>query len=636
MYNYSVKVELYKITAFYGKFERGVVMTLKKSGCFLRKTVAVLAAAVTAAVSASALKVSVSAAAYNGKGTKNSPYLVETFEQLQGISSKLSAHYKLNNTIDCSGQTLKPIGNLSAPFTGSFVCDADSDGTPKYAIKNLKVQTAYGNYVKDKSGWESALFGCTSGATLTNIAVIDANITSEVVGLNQMNADWSRNPGQDEQATAVLIGIAKKTAVKGCMSSGTVNSKSNHCGGLIGRATGSTISDSYSTATVTSTGLWCHGGLIGSTENGKISNCFASGDVKSLASGVAGLLGSVSKDDITNCYSTGTVGNGATPPEYGSLYGYGSSRPSPSSVKNSYSISKVAGLASAPASASNSDNCYILNTAGCAQKGFSPASQAEINSKFASVDGWTVSGNTPTLKSVAVILNTSKYVPQAVTNPPANNNTANSVSDTQTDDTDADTADTSGSNSSMTAEEFAKEIDSLMEKLVTDNKLSEKQAFKVLELKKELENMSAEETAKVETSAKKSLNTLYEAAANKLIVVMTGELEKLPDPKKVDASNAASVIETYKKYEKLTDEIKESLSEEGVAKLKKCYEAAKKYDGVSVINQEKSLGAAEWVLIARLALLNLAALAAVVYMIILNVKVAKKSGALKSENKEKT
>ncbi|GEM_PF-1665786 len=635
MYNYSVKVELYENTAFYGKFERGVVMTLKKSGCFLRKTVAVLIAAVTAAVSASVLKVSVSAAAYNGKGTKNSPYLVETFEQLQGISSKLSAHYKLNNTIDCSGQTLKPIGNLSAPFTGSFVCDADSDGTPKYAIKNLKVQTAYSNYVKDKSGWESALFGCTSGATLTNIAVIDANITSEVVGLNQMNADWSRNPGQDEQATAVLIGIAKKTTVKGCMSSGTVNSKSNHCGGLIGRATGCTISDSYSMATVTSTGLWCHGGLIGSTENGKISNCFASGDVKSMASSVAGLLGSVSKDDIANCYSTGTVGNGATPPEYGSLYGYGSSRPSPSSVKNSYSISKIAGLASAPASASNSDNCYILNTAGCAQKGFSPASQAEINSKFASLDGWTVSGNIPTLKSVAVISNTSKYVPQAVTNTPANDNAADSASDAQTDDT-GDTADTSDTSSSMTAEELAKEVDSLMEKLVTDNKLSEKQAFRVLELKKELENMSAEEAAKVETSTKKSLDTLYEAAANKLIVVMTEELEKLPDPKKVDASNAASVIETYKKYEKLTDEIKESLSEEGVAKLKKCYEAAKKYDGVSVINQEKSLGAAEWVLIALLALLNLAALAAVVYMIILNVKVAKKSGALKSENKEKT
>ena len=66
MYNYSVKVELYENTAFYGKFERGVVMTLKKSGCFLRKTVAVLVAAVTAAVSASALKVSVSAVAYNG------------------------------------------------------------------------------------------------------------------------------------------------------------------------------------------------------------------------------------------------------------------------------------------------------------------------------------------------------------------------------------------------------------------------------------------------------------------------------------------------------------------------------------------------------------------------------------------
>ena len=42
----------------------------------------------------------VSAVSYAGSGTMNDPYLVETAEQLQGMRENLSAHYKLNNTIN--------------------------------------------------------------------------------------------------------------------------------------------------------------------------------------------------------------------------------------------------------------------------------------------------------------------------------------------------------------------------------------------------------------------------------------------------------------------------------------------------------------------------------------------------------
>ena len=231
-----------------------------------KKCIALIIALAAALAALSAAVVASSAVSYSGKGTKSDPYLVQTFEQLQGMKDKLSAHYKLDNTIDCSGKAFTPIGYLAEPFTGSFTCDTDADGTPKYAIKNLSVsiegETGYTDYVANKSKWEAALFGCTSGAKISNIAVLNVSVSNTVIGNNQMNADWSKNPGQDEMASAALIGIAKKTEVEHCMSSGNIDSKSNHCGGLIGLTYNSTVKYCYSTVTVSSTGLWCHGGLI--------------------------------------------------------------------------------------------------------------------------------------------------------------------------------------------------------------------------------------------------------------------------------------------------------------------------------------------------------------------------------------
>lgn len=572
----------------------------------------------------------VSAAAYNGKGTKKDPYLVQNFEQLQGMKDNLSAHYKLDNTIDCSGKTLSPIGNLNTPFTGSFTCDADSDGTPKYAIMNLSVSVAFGNYVKNKSGWEAGLFGCTSGASITNIAVINCNISSEVLGLNQMNADWSRNSGQDEQATAALIGIAKKTTVKGCMSSGNINSKSNHCGGLIGRADNCDVSYSYSTATVTSSGLWCHGGLIGTFEGGSVKFSYSTGAVKSLASSVGGLIGSAS-GALSDCYSTGSVGTGARPPEYGSLYGFGDTRPEPKSCKNSFALGAVTGLSDAPTAATNTDNCYILNSAGCAQKGFQPASQSEINAKFGSLSGWKMNGSTPTIADIAVISDTSKYTPRQITDTPTaeNNNTAGGDSASQ-----ADTESGADETVKMTAAELTDEVNKLAEKLMNKNELSEEEAFRVLELKRAYEDMDESERTQVEAFTVKSLDMLYEESVNRLIVILTEEIEKLPDPDKVTAENAEQVLNVYEKFQKLPEDVRENFSKKNLDKLEACYKKAKEFEGVSIVTQKVSngFGALEWTLTALLGLLNLAALGGVGYMVFLNVKTSKQIKKLTADS----
>ena len=130
---------------------------------------------------------SVSAAAsYKGSGTKADPYLVETVEQLQDIKYNLSAHYKLANTIDLSSvSNFTPIGNLETPFTGTFTCELNSDKTPKYIIKNLKISVEETKDIGEKlNRWECALFGAADGAIFSGIYVFDVKLSNKNFGDN--------------------------------------------------------------------------------------------------------------------------------------------------------------------------------------------------------------------------------------------------------------------------------------------------------------------------------------------------------------------------------------------------------------------------------------------------------------------
>ncbi len=54
--------------------------------------------------SASVLSLSASAVSYEGKGTKKSPYIVKTVEQLKGMADKPSAYYTRRPTPTESGK----------------------------------------------------------------------------------------------------------------------------------------------------------------------------------------------------------------------------------------------------------------------------------------------------------------------------------------------------------------------------------------------------------------------------------------------------------------------------------------------------------------------------------------------------
>ena len=80
-------------------------------------------------------------------------------------------------------------------------------------------------------------------------------------------------------------------------------------GGLAGYALGGSITNSYSTGSVT--GRYNVGGLAGYALGGSITNSYSTGSVTGREDYVGGLVGAVNNSSITNSYATGSVtGNG--------------------------------------------------------------------------------------------------------------------------------------------------------------------------------------------------------------------------------------------------------------------------------------------------------------------------------------
>jgi len=570
------------------------------------------------------VKLNVSAANFTGKGTKSDPYLIQTAEQLQAMRDNLSAHYKLANTIDLSGfGEFTPVGNLAKPFTGSFTCDNDADGTPKYAIKNLKVYNHAGekyghkigvnNYVdykENNSNWEAALFGAARGATFRNIAIIDADITNTVVGQNQMNSDWSRNPGQDEMATGTLVGYGKAITVENCSSTGKITSKSNWTGGLLGSIHGSTVKNSYSTVTVNCTGYWHVAGFCGGGEGSAstFTNCFAAGTVgpgKYLVSGFSNAAGK-----YENCYSTGHIDQG---------HSFSMCREA-AEMKNCVTLSTSNGDIEETLGEFKTGNCLVLSGAeGGIQKGFTVASKSQIQSVINSINS-----------NIKIISNTGKYVPGEVKG--GNTNTNTNAGNTVEGPAESDEEPVK----QLTAEEIIALTNELVEKALK-KVLTLDEALEGLKIKEYYVDMTEEEKAKVPESTLASFETIYNESSKVALSEITKLVKELPDAEDITADNAEEVIALWEKYNSLPESVKEYFEKEVVDKLTACYKAAENMKNMKIVNTQVDSGMTrlETVLIIVLIVLDGIALCGLVVLMVFIIKTLKKFGVNKSENKNK-
>ena len=218
-----------------------------------------------------------------GEGTEIDPFLICTADELNNVRLHLDAYFKLNNDIDLDvapyneGEGWEPIGGTvdddpPTPFTGNF----DGNG---YQINDL--------FIDRDSDSDIGLFGYTEEATLTNVKLLNVDIT-----------------GQNR--TGSLVGTSIDTKVEDSHVTGIVNGN-NNVGGLIGYEGRRLIGSVYNSyAGVDVTGNNVVGGLVGTASETTIKDSHASGNVTGNNS-IGGLIGFNYESTIENCYTAGEV-----------------------------------------------------------------------------------------------------------------------------------------------------------------------------------------------------------------------------------------------------------------------------------------------------------------------------------------
>ncbi|MCL2219192.1 MAG: hypothetical protein FWB94_04820 [Chitinispirillia bacterium] len=185
---------------------------------------------------------------------------------------------KLARSVDLSSyDNWTAIGTLIYEFSGTF----DGGG---YVINNLTINTP------DEDDFRYyGLFGRINNGRVVNL------------GLDKVNINGNNYVG-------ALVGNFISGTISNCYSSGTVSGTGNMVGGIAGTVDNNgIITKTYSTAAVSSTGRYI-GGIAGQISNGSsIENSYATGTVTAgvAAGGIAGWIDNNSR--IIYCYSTGAI-----------------------------------------------------------------------------------------------------------------------------------------------------------------------------------------------------------------------------------------------------------------------------------------------------------------------------------------
>ncbi len=256
--------------------------------------------------------------AENG-GSESQPQLISTIEQLDQIRYQPNGNYQLENDILIYAGSYEagkwvpnrrwdPIGWEQQPFTGTF------DGNGHRILFSIGEDQGYG-YV--------GLFGVAKNACIKNVTVAaDIKVNSRYAG--------------------AVAAYAEDSSFENCVATGSINiryitkkdKETSYAGGICGYAKNCTFLSCGSKCPVTINGLAdegfyycyvcdqyhllpvCGGGLIGATEQGTVSRCYAIQEVsvssKRYRSGAGyschtgGLIG-INGSTVEECYATGPI-----------------------------------------------------------------------------------------------------------------------------------------------------------------------------------------------------------------------------------------------------------------------------------------------------------------------------------------
>lgn len=231
--------------------------------------------------------------------------------------------FVMANDIDMSGIIgLECIGkDSSKAFKGTFLGNG-------YEIKNLSYKTSnigsFGNL---------GLFGYTDGATIKDLGLSNVTINNE---------NCAKNAG-------ALIGYADNSTIENCyVSGGSINFSMDvkttfWVGGLVGSSKDSSINNCFSSIDINVGGksdtMVETGGLIGHSFRASISNSYSLGNITQSTTGnIGGFVGNITtRSSINNCYSMGNVKSTST---YNNSVG-GFVGATQSTITNAYATGKV-------------------------------------------------------------------------------------------------------------------------------------------------------------------------------------------------------------------------------------------------------------------------------------------------------
>ena len=265
--------------------------------------------------------------AYEGEGTEENPYIIETEEQLQGIKNGPSGYYKLGNNIEIT-ENFEPIGgNENTAFTGTL------DGAG-YKIIGLNI---------DSDNQCVGLFGYISGGTVKNLILENATVKSQYTSSTNYYAYVGGVVGYITNGTIKNVNIIGTSVVKA--EKGYVI-----IGGIAGHIDAGTIDNAYSVASINATstsGAVYAGGIAGNTNNSSISKVYSTGTINANSTSgriyAGGLIGEAYNSEINNVYSTGDINVNSTSGKVGAggLIGWAYSG-TLLSIENAYAVGKVA------------------------------------------------------------------------------------------------------------------------------------------------------------------------------------------------------------------------------------------------------------------------------------------------------
>jgi len=207
----------------------------------------------------------------------NTYSVITTLTGLQAMGG--SGDYVLGSNIDASATSTWNSGHGFAPV--NFVNGAlDGFG---HTVSNLTIHPANGLYS------DVGLIGNNYGTPIRNVGLVNASVS-----------------GQFRVGALVGLNYGNTAPILNCYVTGSVSATSSFIGGLVGKNYGN-ITNSFSTATVSSSGGQQVGGLVGLEISGVISQSYATGNVGafSWAGGLVG--GTYGSGSITNTFATGNV-----------------------------------------------------------------------------------------------------------------------------------------------------------------------------------------------------------------------------------------------------------------------------------------------------------------------------------------